>query len=70
MSSRNTKRREGATVYLRMLKIWTAILFLSSVALAQDLSKNDTGGTIGVSGFYDGAHHWYDVHDEDHVIDT
>lgn len=53
-----------------MLKIWTAILFLSSVALAQDLSKNDTGGTIGVSGFYDGAHHWYDVHDEDHVIDT
>ncbi len=52
-----------------MIKIGTAILFLSAVALAQDLTENDADGTIYVSDFYDSADHWYNVHDEDHVID-
>ncbi len=35
---------------------------------AQDLTRNDTGSVIDISGFCDSAHHWYDIRDEDHVI--
>ncbi len=47
---------------------FTVLSVAATVVCAQDLTRNDTGSVIDVSGFYDSAHHWYDIRDEDHVI--
>ncbi len=55
-----------------MSRLFFCLIILSFVTAsirAQDLTKNDKGNTVDVSGFYDSAHHWYDIRDEDHVIE-
>lgn len=52
----------------RRVLVPIVICFIAASAVAQDLTRSDTGNTIDVSGFYDSAHHWYDIHDQDHVI--
>jgi len=50
------------------LVVLASVFLLASSVHGQDLPKDDTVAAIDISGFYDSAHHWYDIHDEDHVI--
>lgn len=52
-----------------MLKhVFVLLLSLSVVCNAQDRSQATSDVRIDVSGFRDGAHHWYDIADEGKVI--
>ncbi len=52
----------------RLILVSVALTFFASTGFTQDLTRSDTGSVIDVSGFYDSAHHWYDIHGEDYVI--
>ncbi len=60
---------KGSAMYSRLVSCLVVFSVIAATALrAQDLTKNDTGKVLDVSGFYDSSHHWYDIRDEDHVI--
>ncbi len=44
-------------------------LFLFANSRARCQPGTTSSDSIDVTGFYDSAHHWYDIQDEDHVID-
>ena len=60
---------KGSAMCARSVSCLVIFSVIAATALrAQDLTKNDAGNAVDVSGFYDSSHHWYDIRDEDHVI--
>lgn len=49
------------------MKAFLILLSLSSFSCAQNSIENSTA--ISLSDFYDSAHHWYDIHDEERIIE-
>lgn len=51
----------------KIMKAFLILLSLSSFSCAQNSIENSTA--ISLSDFYDSAHHWYDIHDEERIIE-
>lgn len=51
------------------MKILILILIVACTSFSQNSSDNSNYEAIDINSFYDSAHHWYDVHDEDRMIE-
>jgi PelA/Pel-15E family pectate lyase len=61
---------------MKCLKKWginktmkAVLLFLSFTLFSCAQNSEGNKGDISLADFYDSAHHWYDIHDEDRVIE-
>jgi PelA/Pel-15E family pectate lyase len=52
----------------RKLSVILFAVFLSTYSIAQVNKETEVFRTISMSPFYDSSHHWYDIHDDNNIV--
>jgi PelA/Pel-15E family pectate lyase len=69
MNVENFKIRKALTIINYFIFIFATVFLINPGSSTAQL-RNNSNDIIDTSGFIDGAHHWYDIYDEDKLINS